>query len=147
MPGPDSTPAWLPSLLIKRGVSVGGLAPEHRLWVLGLVAARLAQGEPAVSEAEVNARLKACLAEEGACLATDHVELRRWLVDTGWWRRDGYGRAYERVRQADMRGELHPVSAALAGVDPAAWVALLRAQQAHQRESRRRAWQGGALSG
>ena len=35
------------------------------------------------SEAEVNEVLKAWLAGAGAMLATDHVELRRWLVDCG----------------------------------------------------------------
>lgn len=146
MIGPPTTPAWLAPLLIKRGVSLGGLAPEHRLWVLGLAAARLVEGEPAASEAEVNSRLKGCLADEGACLATDHVELRRWLVDTGWWQRDGYGRAYERVRRAALREALQPVAAGLADVDLQAWVAALRTQQVELRESRRRAWLEGAIS-
>ncbi len=49
------------------------------------------------SEAEVNAVLKAWLAGAGAMLATDHVELRRWLVDCGLVVRDGFGRRYVRV--------------------------------------------------
>ena len=49
------------------------------------------------SEREVNEILKQWLAREGAMLATDHVELRRMLVDTGLLARDGFGRAYWRA--------------------------------------------------
>ena len=48
------------------------------------------------TEPEVNERLRAWLAGAGAMLDVDHVELRRWLVDTGALARDGFGRAYAR---------------------------------------------------
>ena len=45
---------------------------------------------------EVNRILEAWLAGPGAMLRTDHVELRRWMVDAGFVGRDGFGRAYLR---------------------------------------------------
>lgn len=48
------------------------------------------------SERDVNEILKQWLAREGAMLATDHVELRRTLVDSGLLARDGFGHAYWR---------------------------------------------------
>jgi hypothetical protein len=47
-------------------------------------------------EDEVNRRLSDWLANIGAMVQTDHVELRRWLVEAGYLARDGWGYAYAR---------------------------------------------------
>jgi hypothetical protein len=110
---------------------------------LGIAAAAIAEGSEH-SEPAVNAALKRCLAGEGAFLDTDHVELRRWLVDSGWWRRDGFGRAYARVPAAELPPALQALRQALGqaldALGPAAWVAAERARVQRERELRRAAW-------
>jgi hypothetical protein len=86
------------------------------------------------TEAEVNAALKAWLAGPGAMLDIDHVELRRWLVDSRLWTRDGYGRAYERATPPPA---LAPIVAALAQVDLAAEAEAARRTLAEDRAVRR----------
>ena len=130
--------APLKPLVLKSRVSLGGLGEVERAWALAVAAMRLRTRE-AIGEAEVNARLKACLAEEGAFLATDHVELRRWLVDTGWWARDGFGRRYERVPATALREALKPMAEAIGDIDLPAWIAGHRQARQAERERRRQA--------
>jgi hypothetical protein len=129
----------LRALVVKNGVSLGGLPAAQRALALGIAAAAIAEdaehGEPAV-----NAALKRCLAGEGAFLDTDHVELRRWLIDSGWWRRDGFGRAYARVPAAELPAALQSLRQALDTLDLPTWVAAERARAHRQREQRRAAW-------
>nr|MCU0969788.1 DUF2087 domain-containing protein [Rubrivivax sp.] len=75
-----------------------------------------------------------------AFLDTDHVELRRWLIDSGWWRRDGFGRAYARVPAAELPAALQSLRQALDTLDLPTWVAAERARAHRQREQRRAAW-------
>lgn len=74
--------------------------------VLAPAACAIDPGQP-VREDEVNRGLIDWLADVGQMLRTDHVELRRWLVDADFVVRDGWGHAYVRgpalldvVRQA-----------------------------------------------
>ena len=136
----DAVRARLGQLVVKSGVMLGGLSQADRLLALSMPAARLPEGE-AASEAEVNARLRSSLGEEAACLDVDHVELRRWLVDSGWWRRDGFGRRYERVPVHALPDELRALADALAGLDLPSWAADCRDALKRQREQRRQAWQ------
>ena len=82
-------------LCVRNGLSLGGLqSGRQQDFGVVLAAAALAFDDGATyTEAEVNERLKAWLADPGAMLGTDHVELRRWLVDMRLLDRDGYGRA------------------------------------------------------
>ena len=86
-------------LAVKHGLLPGVLhSQRHADFVVVMAAA--AQGlvpEREYTEAEVNERLKAFLTGAGAMLATDHVELRRWLVDCRLVERDGFGRRYVRA--------------------------------------------------
>lgn len=129
----------LAALVVKSGVHLGGLTDAQRIWALGVAAQCLEPGA-GVSEAHANARLKAALAGPAAFLATDHVELRRWLIDTGWWTRDGFGRCYERVSLSALPHTLRPPAEALKGLDLPAWVAELRQAHLAEREKRRRSW-------
>jgi CO/xanthine dehydrogenase Mo-binding subunit len=134
-------PALLAALVIKQGVGLGTLGAAQRELTLAIAACSLpAAAAEGFSEAEVNQALKRCLQAEAAFLATDHVELRRWLVDSGHWRRDGYGRRYERVSLAELSAERAEALRVLAGLDLPAWVSAQRAQDAERRQSRRRAW-------
>jgi hypothetical protein len=132
--------ALLEALVVKQGAGLGTLTAAQRELALAIAAHALpAQGE-GCSEADVNQALQRCLQAEAAFLATDHVELRRWLVDSGHWRRDGYGRRYERAPLADLLPERAAAVRALAGLDLPAWVASRRALAAERRDARRLAW-------
>lgn len=128
----------LAALVVKSGVSLGGLPDEDRQLALSVAAAALPLGE-GLAEAQVNARLRRSLAEECAFLATDHVELRRWLVDTGWWRRDGFGRCYERVPVGELDEALRPLAERVSRLDLPAWVTGTREARRAERERRRQA--------
>jgi hypothetical protein len=134
----DPLPA-LQALVVKDGVGLGGLPALQRSLALALVWAGLPAGSEC-SEREVNACLRAQLAGAAAFLDTDHVELRRWLVDTGWLQRDGYGRAYRRVAADALAPEQRALAEALADLRTDAWVAEARAAQRARRDAQRRDW-------
>lgn len=129
----------LAALVCKRGVALGALTQPQRELALAVPARALPAGASFI-EIEVNVALRLALAGPAAFIETDHVELRRWLVDTGWWRRDGYGRAYERVPTAGLRPSLQAIDAALDAIDLPHWIAERVAQQQAARDARRAAW-------
>ncbi len=88
-------PARLESLVLKTGLHLGVLSDDDRALVLALAACAIEPGQP-LREDEVNRRLIDWLADAGQMLRTDHVELRRWLVDAGFVARDDWGHAYVR---------------------------------------------------
>ena len=143
----SSTQQALAVLVVKQGVGLGTLTHPQRLLALGVAAAAIDSG-PVFTEPQVNAALKAWLAGPAAFLDTDHVELRRWLVDTGWWQRDGYGRAYARTPVAELAPELRAIDAAIAPLNLATWIASQCERVQAQRAARRQAWaqQGGAAA-
>jgi tRNA(adenine34) deaminase len=126
-------------LCVRRGISLGGLASGRQAdFRTVLAAAALAFDEGAgYDEAGVNERLKAWLAGAGAMLDVDHVELRRWLVDTRLVERDGFGRRYARTTPApaDFAGTL----AGLNGCDLALFAEEAREDEQRRREARRAA--------
>jgi hypothetical protein len=131
-------PPRLESLVLKSALHLGLLPEADRALVLALAACALEPGRP-LREHEVNRRLTDWLADVGAMLRTDHVELRRWLVDTGYVARDDWGHAY-------VRGpaELEQARRVLGTTDAAALASAVRsvrvaAQSA--RIARRRAYE------
>jgi hypothetical protein len=128
----------LQALVVKQGVGLGGLAPAERALALALAWAALPVSP--MSERDVNVQLQQALAGPALCLDTDHVELRRWLVDSGFLQRDGFGREYRRVAAAALPEDLRPAAAALQGLDVAAFATATRAAHAQQRQARREAW-------
>jgi hypothetical protein len=92
----ESTTEALERLAIKQGAALGNMSRPDLLLILAL-AARCVPRATALTEREVNAALKDWLGGTGAMLNIDHVELRRALVDSGLWQRDGFGHAYERA--------------------------------------------------
>lgn len=127
-------------LVLKDGVALGGLTRPELLAALALVWAAL-PADSACTEREINEHLKAVLAGPALCLGTDHVELRRWLVDAGWLQRDGYGREYRVPPWAALAADLQGLAAPLRGMDVAAWVAAQRQARLDARAARRREWQ------
>jgi tRNA(adenine34) deaminase len=90
-----------------------------------------------LDERGANAVLKEFLSTAGAMLDTDHVELRRWLVDTGFVRRTDFGSDYRRGSLpswlAEAAGTLDPRQLADAAMQA-------RAARDAQREAKRQAW-------
>ena len=143
MQGKLSAPAAVDryaALALRRSVSLGALLSTHsRDFAVMLAAA--AQSFPAgrtFSEREVNAVLRDFLAGAGSMLGTDHVELRRWLVDFHLLDRDGYGRAYAAGTPAADIGDL---VRQLAGVDLVAVARVAREDETARRAERKARWQ------
>jgi hypothetical protein len=132
-------PPLLAALVVKHGVLIGSLPQAQRELALGMAAKAIA-ADTVHTEPQVNAALGRCLAGECAFLDTDHVDLRRWLIDTGWWRRDGFGRAYQRVPEGELTPLQQPVHAALEALDLPAWAAAERARLRAARAAHRTAW-------
>lgn len=124
--------AWR-ATAVKQGVALGVLAGDA--FAATLAAASLAiPADATLAERDVNERLRAWLAGPGAMLATDHVELRRWLVDMKLVERDGYGRAY---RRAVPPPTLAAAVAAMGAIDPGAVANEARASLTRERAERR----------
>lgn len=128
-------------LVVKEGVTLGNLGDADRSLALAWVWAGLPAGA-VMHEPGVNVHLKRALQGAARCLDTDHVELRRWLVDGGWLARDGYGRSYQRVAAAGLPGHQTSLGQALDGVDTSAVAAQLLQERDATRQARRQAWLG-----
>ena len=139
----ELTPAgWLEriaQLAVRHGVHLSTLQQRDGR-DLELVFASATLHLPAdrlLDERSVNEVLKGFLAGAGVMLATDHVELRRWMVDTGFMRRSDFGTDYR-------RGTFPEWLSSAAGQVNAAQIAraVREARAAHdaQREARRQAW-------
>ncbi len=90
-----------------------------------------------LSEREANDILQRFLATAAVMVATDHVELRRWMVDTGFLRRSEFGTDY---RRGAIPGWLSEAARTLDFDRIATTVAQARSAQETQREARRQAW-------
>jgi len=77
--------------------------------------------------------LRDWLDHEGSFVRTDHVELRRLLVDFGLLRRDGFGRSYWRPESPP---EFAAIFRELESVDVRTAVAQARAEAARKRNER-----------
>jgi tRNA(adenine34) deaminase len=134
--------AWrerLAQLAVRQGVHLATLQQKDGR-DLELVFASAALHFPPdrlLDERGANDVLKAFLDGAGAMLATDHVELRRWLVDTGFIRRSDYGTDY---RRGTLPEWLADAAASLEAGELATAVAEARDARASQREARRQAW-------
>jgi hypothetical protein len=142
MTDPDESAALVSfrRVAVKRGLLPGVLQGNcFADFAVVMAAAALALDEHReYSEAEVNAVLKAWLAGAGAMLATDHVELRRWLVDCRLVARDGFGRRYMRASAPE------PFTAAvkgLSGIDLAAVAREACSADALARAERKARWE------
>jgi hypothetical protein len=132
--------ARLQALAVRQGLSLGVMqsgSPSDFDLVLAAAGCAFAEGEK-LPECDVNERLKAFLLGAGAMMGVDHVELRRWLVDSRVLARDGFGREYVR---STPRAEIARAIADLAGHDLAALVAGARTRDAERRAARKHEWQ------
>ena len=138
-----TAPQRFAALAIRQGIALGALqSASARDFALVLAAAATVFApERSYTEREVNERLRGFLAGAGAMLATDHVELRRWLVDFRVLERDGYGRAYARAVPGD---DIALPARELADIDLGALARDARAADAARRAERKARWQAGA---
>jgi hypothetical protein len=133
MTTPPDAAAVLARLAAKQGIALPRREDDFRV-LLGSAACTLAPDRE-YTEREVNDALRVWIDGAGSMLATDHVEIRRWLVDTGLVERDGFGRRYRRVAPPPAR--FADALQALDGLDAAAVVAKARTDDAERRRSRR----------
>ena len=138
--GPPAAVDRFAALALRRDVSLGVLLSTHPRDFAVLLAAA-AQSFPSgreFSEREVNELLRTFLDNAGSMLGTDHVELRRWLVDFHVLDRDGYGRAYT---AGTPTAELADLVRQLDGVDLLARARAAREGEAARRAERKARWQ------
>ncbi len=126
-------------LALRQGVHLSTLQQKAGSDLELLFASAALAFPPDVSLAEPGANeiLKRFLATAGVMVATDHVELRRWMVDAGFLHRSDYGTDYRRGSIPDW---LSTAAATLDFEAIAGAVAQARNANELQREKRRRAW-------
>ncbi len=134
--------AWLErmsQLALRHGVHLSTLQQKDGR-DLDLLFASAALAFPAgesLTEKSANEILKRFLTGAGVMVATDHVELRRWMVDAGYLQRSDFGTDYRRGALPEWLGE------AARDLDIeriAEAVAYARSASELQRETRRQAW-------
>ena len=129
-----STLQALEKLVSKKEITLGRMSRDDMHITLAL-ASLCVPVAVELSEAVVSQALKRWLETDGAMLRIDHVELRRTLIDLGFWERDNYGRLYRRPPPEEGRiGYQHIV--ALQSVDVTQFVSDARARHAALRARR-----------
>ena len=129
----------LRALAKRDGMTFGSFATLGAADRAVLTATIVARIDPAavMTELEVNALLKDWLAGAGAMVETDHVHIRRWLVDTQVLSRTSDCREYRLHPDAGARTGL---SADARARDAAAIVAGTRRDASVARERRKAEW-------
>lgn len=138
-PSLSDTLQALDALVLKRGITLGRMSQRDLLITLGFASLSIPVATP-ITEAGVNEALKAWLEGDGGMLRIDHVELRRSLIDMGYWVRDGYGRAYLREPLATDH-PAHGHVSAMEAIDLGTFVAEARARRDAERARRQAAFQ------
>jgi len=126
-------------LALRQGVHLSTLQQKAGgdLELLFASAALAFPSDASFTEKDSNEILKRFLAGAGVMVATDHVELRRWMVDAGFLQRSDYGTDYRRGALPDW---LSDAAQQLDFERVADAVAQARSANESQRESRRQAW-------
>jgi tRNA(adenine34) deaminase len=137
-----STAGWLDrlsQLAVRNGVHLSSLQQKdgRDLELIFASAALYFPPEQLLDERGANDILKRFLATAGTMLETDHVELRRWLVDTGFVRRSDFGTDY---RRGALPAWLSEAAAQLDADQIGRAVSGARSARDEQREARRQAW-------
>jgi tRNA(adenine34) deaminase len=126
-------------LALRQGVHLSTLQQKAGgdLELLFASAALAFPADASLSERQANSILQRFLATAGVMVATDHVELRRWMVDLGYLRRSDYGTDY---RQGALPSRLVEAAEGLDFERIAEAVLLARQRNESEREARRQAW-------
>lgn len=137
-----SVPGWLErlaQLAVRQGVHLSTLQQKdgRDLELVFATATLFFPADRLLDERGANEVLKHFLSTAGAMLDTDHVELRRWLVDTGFVRRSDFGSDY---RRGALPAWLEQAAPALDPRQLAETVERARDARDAQREAKRQAW-------
>lgn len=137
-----SVAGWLErlsQLAVRQGVHLSTLQQKdgRDLELVFATATLFFPADRLLDERGANTVLKQFLSTAGAMLDTDHVELRRWLVDTGFVRRSDYGSDY---RRGTLPAWLEEAAGAFGPRELADAVVQARAARDAQREAKRQAW-------
>jgi hypothetical protein len=126
-------------LAVRHNLSLGALRSSNTqdFALMLAAAARAIAPDREHTEREINDILREWLANAGSMLAVDHVELRRWLVDTRVLDRDGFGRAY---RRGSPDPDVHAFIAAIGDADLGQVAQAARERDAAARDERKRRW-------
>jgi tRNA(adenine34) deaminase len=126
-------------LALRQGVHLSTLQQKdgRDLEMLFASAALAFPVDTLLNEQDANEILKRFLASAGMMVSTDHVELRRWMVDTGFLQRSDYGTDYRRGAIPDWLSE---AAQQLDFERIAKAVTQSRSANELQRETRRQAW-------
>ncbi|WP_047238940.1 DUF2087 domain-containing protein [Chromobacterium subtsugae] len=138
----SSTLQALEKLVSKKEITLGRMSRDDMHITLAL-ACLCVPVAVELSEAAVSQALKRWLETDGAMLRIDHVELRRTLIDLGFWERDNYGRLYRRPAPEEGRTGYQYI-VALQSIDIAQFVRDARARHDELRARRIAAHAGAA---
>ena len=119
----------------KRGMSLWTLKPAE-LGLLLMAFTQTVGPNETFTERAFSARLETWLRGEGAFLRTDFAELRRALVDLGFFARDASGAVYRRAPGWPARWRA--LCSAVEDVALSNELARARAEEASQRDERKR---------
>ncbi|MEO8136153.1 MAG: DUF2087 domain-containing protein [Betaproteobacteria bacterium] len=136
--GKDEFERRLKKLALREGMTFAtfaALAGPDKM-VLQTTLVRNFEAGRVYAEREINTRLKAWLDGPGCMVETDHVNLRRLLVDTAVLNRTSDCAEYRIAPEACAA-----LSPELAAIDAAALVAEARRAALEQRAARKAAWQ------
>ncbi|MBX7227993.1 MAG: DUF2087 domain-containing protein [Burkholderiaceae bacterium] len=125
----------LKKLAAKRNISLGRMSRIELMVTLAAVSVCLPSSVK-MSEVQVNKLLRAWLANTDSMLRIDHVELRRSLIDYGFWQRDSFGRGYwrsEEVADSPLKAYMQVFDE----IDPLPLMAAHRAVLNTEREKRK----------
>ena len=137
-----STAGWmerLSQLGVRQGVHLSSLQQKdgRDLELVFATATLFFPKDRLLDERGANDVLRHFLSTAGAMLDTDHVELRRWLVDTGFVRRTDFGSDYHRGTLPEW---LQDAALTLDSIQLAEAVRSAREARDSQREAKRQAW-------
>ncbi len=127
----------------RDGVHLASLARREQELVFASAALFLPAGE-SLTEREANECLKRFLSSAGSMLATDHVELRRWLADAAFIRRTDRGTDY---RRGELPEWLRDAASTLDQACLSEAVATARDERAQKQAARKQAWLAHAAAG
>jgi tRNA(adenine34) deaminase len=137
---PIDTAGWTERLIqlsARNGVHLSSLTQGRDLELILATAALHLPAQQLLTETQANELLRKFLNGVGTFVDTDHVELRRWLADTGFIARSDRGTDYRRGQFPEwLTGAAEHLDVGALTVA----VAASRSDRAQEREARKQAW-------
>lgn len=93
--------AQLKRMSVKKNMLLGNLSNEEKILLLSAISLCILS-KTSFNEIQVNELLSNWLTQTNSFLSIDCAELRRTLIDYGFWQRDAYGTKYSRIEPTEM---------------------------------------------